>query len=102
LTELTTPSQRLPDESRAGDCHKWVALTNTSVGMFMAVPDRSIVLIAMPAILRGIGLDPLAPGNIAHLLWMIMGCVLVTASLVVSLGRLGVSAGWVCRRALDS
>jgi MFS family permease len=72
-----------------------VALTNTSVGMFMAVLDSSIVIIAMPAIFRGIGLNPLAPGNISYLLWMIMGYVLVSAVLVVSLGRLGDMVGRV-------
>jgi MFS family permease len=63
--------------------------------MFMAVLDSSIVIIAMPAIFRGIGLNPLAPGNITYLLWMIMGYVLVTAALVVTLGRLGDMVGRV-------
>jgi MFS family permease len=72
-----------------GPNYKWVALSNTTLGMFMAVLDGSIVIIAMPAIFRGIGLDPLAPGNISYLLWMIMGYLLVTAVLVVALGRLG-------------
>ena len=66
-----------------------MALTNTTAGMFMATLDGSIVIIALPAIFRGIGLDPLAPGNIVYLLWMIMGYRLVQAVLVVSLGRLG-------------
>ena len=55
----------------------------------MAVLDGSIVIIALPAIFRGIHLDPLAPGNIAFLLWMIMGYRLVQAVFVVTLGRLG-------------
>jgi MFS family permease len=55
----------------------------------MATIDASIVIIAMPAIFRGIGLDPLAPANVTYLLWMIMGYLLVTAVLVVTLGRLG-------------
>ena len=66
-----------------------MALSNTTLGVFMAVLDGSIVIIALPAIFRGIGLDPLAPGNISYLLWMIMGYLLVTAVLVVALGRLG-------------
>nr|WP_304940984.1 MFS transporter [Streptacidiphilus sp. PB12-B1b] len=66
-----------------------MALSNTTLGVFMATLDASIVIIAMPAIFRGIGLDPLAPGNISYLLWMIMGYLLVTAVLVVALGRLG-------------
>ncbi|WP_433075500.1 MFS transporter [Dactylosporangium sp. CA-052675] len=71
------------------DRYKWVALSNTTLGMLMATIDGSIVIISLPAIFRGIGLDPLAPGNIGYLLWMIMGYLLVSAVLVVALGRLG-------------
>jgi MFS family permease len=69
--------------------YKWVALANTTAGVFMSGLDGSIVIIAMPAIFRGIHLDPLAPGNVIYLLWMIMGYRLVQAVLVVTLGRLG-------------
>ncbi len=55
----------------------------------MATIDASIVIIAMPAIFRGIGLNPLTPGNVTYLLWMIMGYLLVQSVLVVTLGRLG-------------
>ncbi|HLH58050.1 MAG TPA: MFS transporter [Streptosporangiaceae bacterium] len=72
-----------------GDRYKWVALANTTAAMFMATLDGSIVIIALPAIFRGIHLDPLAPGNISYLLWMIMGYRLVQAVLVVTVGRLG-------------
>ena len=71
------------------DRYRWVALTNTTASMFMATLDGSIVIIALPAIFRGIGLDPLGPGSIFYLLWMIMGYRLVQAVAVVSLGRLG-------------
>jgi MFS family permease len=64
-------------------------LSNTTLGVLMSAVDGSIVIIALPAIFRGIGLDPLAPGNISYLLWMIMGYLLVQAVLVVALGRLG-------------
>ena len=57
--------------------------------MTMATIDASIVIIAMPAIFRGIHLNPLSPGNISYLLWMIIGYLLVQAVLVVTLGRLG-------------
>ncbi|WP_443071832.1 MFS transporter [Streptomyces sp. NBC_01477] len=77
------------------DRYKWVALSNTSLGMFMATVDSSIVIISMPAIFRGIHLDPFAAGNISYLLWMIMGYLLVTAVLVVTLGRLGDIVGRV-------
>src|SRR5215467_13581205 len=73
----------------AGGRYKWVALSNTTLSITMATIDASIVIIAMPAIFRGIHLDPLAPANVTYLLWMIMGYLLVTAVLVVSLGRLG-------------
>jgi len=72
-----------------GDRYRWVALTNTTAAMFMATLDGSIVIIALPAIFRGIHLDPLAAGNISYLLWMIMGYRLVQAVLVVTLGRFG-------------
>jgi MFS family permease len=77
------------DRTKADDRYKWVALANTTAAVFMAMLDGSIVIIAMPAIFRGIGLDPLAPGNIFYLLWMIMGYRLVQAVLVVTVGRLG-------------
>ncbi len=72
-----------------GDRYRWVALSNTTAAVFMSALDGSIVIIALPAIFRGIRLDPLAPGNVAYLLWMIMGYRLVQAVLVVTLGRLG-------------
>jgi MFS family permease len=71
------------------DRYKWVALSNTTAAVFMSQLDGSIVIIALPAIFRGIHLDPLAPGNIAYLLWMIMGYRLIQAVLVVTVGRLG-------------
>ncbi len=71
------------------DRYKWVALSNTTLGVFMSALDSSIVIISLPAIFRGIHLDPLAPGNIGYLLWMITGYLLVQAVLVVTLGRLG-------------
>jgi MFS family permease len=69
--------------------YRWVALSNTTLGMLMATINASIVLISLPAIFSGIGLDPLRPGNVSYLLWMLMGYMLVTAVLVVSFGRLG-------------
>jgi MFS family permease len=71
------------------DRYKWVALSNTTLGVLLATIDGSIVLIAMPDIFRGIGLDPLEPGNSFYLLWMILGFLVVSSVLVVSLGRLG-------------
>jgi MFS family permease len=69
--------------------YKWVALSNTTLGTLLATVNASIVLISLPAIFRGIGLNPLAPGNVGYLLWMLMGYLVVTAVLVVPFGRLG-------------
>jgi MFS family permease len=69
--------------------YKWVALSNTTLGMLAATVNASIVIIALPAIFRGIHLDPLQPGNVSYLLWMLMGYLVVSAVLVVTLGRLG-------------
>jgi MFS family permease len=78
--------------SRWGKDHpkyKWVALSNTTLGVLMATINSSIVLISLPAIFRGIGVDPLQQGNVSYLLWMIMGFLLASAVLVVAFGRLG-------------
>jgi MFS family permease len=69
--------------------YKWVALSNTTLGMLIATINASILLIALPDIFRGIRVDPLAPGNTSYLLWLILGFLVVMAVLMVSLGRLG-------------
>ncbi len=69
--------------------YKWIALSNTTLGILMATINGSIVLISLPAIFKGIKLNPLEPGNVSYLLWMLMGFILVTAVLVVTFGRLG-------------
>ncbi len=73
----------------AGDRYKWIALSNTTLAVLLATLDASITLIAMPDIFRGIHLDPLVPANSAYLLWMILGYLVVSSVLIVSLGRLG-------------
>ena len=50
-----------------------------TLGILLAAVNASIVLISLPAIFRGIGLNPLAPGNVSYLLWMLMGYLVVTA-----------------------
>src|SRR6267154_3125943 len=72
-----------------GPRYKWIALSNTTLGVLMATINASIMLIALPDIFRGIGVNPLDPGNTGLLLWLIMGYLVVTAVLVVSFGRLG-------------
>jgi MFS family permease len=75
--------------THGSDRYKWVALTNTTLGILLATLDASITIIAMPDIFRGIHLDPLVPSNSFYLLWMILGYMVVAAVLIVSLGRLG-------------
>ena len=69
--------------------YKWVVLSNTTLGVLIATINSSILLIALPDIFRGIRINPLSPGNTSLLLWLIMGYMVVTAVLVVGLGRLG-------------
>ncbi|MGZ4109831.1 MAG: MFS transporter [Actinomycetota bacterium] len=78
-----------PDATHDRDRYKWTALSNTTLGVFMAMLDSSIVIISLPAIFRGIHLNPLQPGNIGYLLWILMGYLVVTAVLVVTFGRIG-------------
>ena len=68
--------------------YKWIALSNTTLGAFMASLDGSIVLISLPAIFHGIGINPLAPGETDYLLWTLMGYMVVTATLLVTFGRI--------------
>jgi MFS family permease len=72
-----------------GPRYKWIALSNTTLGMLMATINSSIVLIALPDIFRGIHINPLESSNTSYLLWMMMGFLVVTAVLVVGFGRLG-------------
>ena len=69
--------------------YKWIALSNTTLGMLLATLNASSLIIALPVIFRGIRLDPLDPANFSYLLWVLMGYLLVSAVLVVTLGRVG-------------
>ncbi|MEU5696683.1 MFS transporter [Actinosynnema sp. NPDC020468] len=88
VTDAATGGRRKSAEE-LGPHYKWIALSNTTLGMVIATINSSIVLIALPDIFKGIGIDPLQPANTGYLLWMIMGFLVVTAVLVVSFGRLG-------------
>ena len=71
------------------DRYKWIALSNTTLGILMVTINQSILLISLPDLFRGINLNPLVPSNVSYFLWIFMGFLLVTAVLVVSLGRVG-------------
>jgi len=70
------------------DGYKWIALSNTTLGVLMATINSSIILISMPAIFTGIGINPLAPGETNYFLWMLLGYMVVTATLLVTFGRI--------------
>jgi MFS family permease len=89
---MTAHSQRAGADA---DRYKWVALANTTLGILMVTINSSIVLISLPAIFRGISLDPLQPANVSYLLWILLGFLVVTAVLVVPFGRLGDTFGRV-------
>jgi MFS family permease len=69
--------------------YKWIALSNTTLGILMVTINQSILLISLPALFRGINLNPLQSSNTSYFLWVFLGFMLVTAVLVVSLGRVG-------------
>lgn len=71
-----------------GPNYKWIALSNTTLGVLMATINSSILLIAMPAIFTGIGINPLAPGETNYFLWLLLGYMVVTATLLVTFGRI--------------
>src|SRR6476659_2066956 len=70
------------------DNYKWIALSNTTLGVLMAAMNSSIVLISLPAIFRGLNVNPLQPAESGYLLWMMLGYMVITATLLVTLGRL--------------
>jgi MFS family permease len=82
-------TDRLAGTAGQDSGYKWVVLSNTTLGMLVATINSSIVIISLPAIFRGIRLDPLQPGNVGYLLWMLMGYLVAGAVLVVAFGRLG-------------
>jgi MFS family permease len=93
---VTAPNEVKPSRFDADHPnYRWVALSNTTLGMFLVTVNASIVLISLPAIFRGIGLNPLSASNASYLLWMLMGFLLVSAVFVVAFGRLGDMLGRV-------
>ncbi len=81
--------EAIPAPDSRGKNYKWIALSNTTLGILMVTINQSILLISLPALFRGIALNPLVPSNTSYFLWVFMGFLLVTAVLVVSLGRVG-------------
>ena len=79
-----------PTRSMAvGPRYKWVVLSNTTIGMLLATLNATSLMIALPVIFRGIHLNPLQASNFPYLLWIMMGYMLVSAAVVVTVGRIG-------------
>jgi zinc transporter ZupT len=83
--EATTTTTQNTSRTRKplGPHYKWIALSNTTLGVLMATINGSIVLISLPAIFSGIGINPLAPGETNYFLWLLLGYMVVTATLLV-------------------
>jgi EmrB/QacA subfamily drug resistance transporter len=75
-------------ESELGPNYKWIALSNTTLGVLMASIDSSILIISLPAIFNGLGVNPLTPSNITLLLWLLLGYIIMSSVIVVTIGRL--------------
>src|SRR5579871_3219715 len=94
LSRISDRSAKGPDapvrrsQRPIGPHYKWIALTNTTLGALMASIDGSIVLISLPAIFKGIGINPLAPGETGYFLWLLLGYMVVTTTLLVAFGRI--------------
>ncbi len=85
---MTTVPRQGRRNRPVGPAYKWVALSNTTLGVLMASIDSSIVLISLPAIFNGIHINPLAPGETGYFLWLLLGYMVVTATLLVTFGRI--------------
>jgi MFS family permease len=86
---MATVNEVATAPARRGVHYKWIALSNTTLGITMVTINQSILLISLPDLFRGIKLNPLTPSNTSYFLWVFMGFLLVTAVLVVSFGRVG-------------
>jgi MFS family permease len=89
VAPLPGPPEGAPAPASGQARYKWIALFTVTLGTLMVFINQSIVLISLPDIFRGIGLNPLTPGNTGYMLWILMGFMVVLAVLVVTLGRIG-------------
>lgn len=80
--------KKTQDKAWKGIEYKWIALLNVALASLMGMINGSIILISLPAIFNGIQINPMAPNAFQYLLWILMGYGLVTATLLLSIGRL--------------
>ena len=92
---MPTARSRRPVHRQQGIDYKWIALSNTTLGILMAAINTTSLIIALPAIFRGIHVDPLAKGATGLLLWVLLGFNVATTILLVAFGRISDSYGRV-------
>ena len=68
--------------------YKWTVLSNTTLGALMASINGTIILISLPVIFNGLGVDAFVPSNFPLLIWLLLGYGVVTATLLVTFGRI--------------
>jgi len=68
--------------------YKWTVLSNTTLGALVASINGTIILISLPVIFRGLNVDPFLPANFTLLIWLLLGYGVVTATLLVTFGRI--------------
>ncbi len=75
--------------------YKWIALSNTTLGVLMAMINTTILIISLPAIFRGIHVNPLEPSQTSLLLWVMLSFNVATTILLVTFGRISDTYGRV-------
>jgi MFS family permease len=68
--------------------YKWTVLSNTTLGALLASINGTIILISLPVIFNGLNVDPFLPSNFTLLIWLLLGYGIVTATLLVTFGRI--------------
>ena len=68
--------------------YKWIVLSNTTLGGLLASVDGTILLISLPVVFKGLGVNPFEVANFPLLIWLLLGYGVVTATLLVTVGRL--------------
>jgi len=76
-----------PEQAR-GSSYKWIALSNTTLGILMATINQSILIIALPVIFNGLHVNPLASNQTGLLLWVLLGFNVAMTIFLVTIGRL--------------
>ncbi len=74
---------------------KWIALSNTILSTLLSTMNITMVIVAMPAIFNAFQFSTGAPDAISYIIWLITGYLIVTATMVVTFGKLSDMLGRV-------